>query len=111
MTDAERRRMEKYTKSEKGRATRARATARWKERNPDYMRVRQLAQYGLTPEDWGQLRAGGCGICGTHDDLVVDHDHETGKVRGALCRKHNAAIGLLSDSPVLVRAALAWLEK
>ena len=33
---------------------------------------------------------GRCGMCGFTNDLVTDHDHDTGKVRGLLCRSCNA---------------------
>lgn len=53
-------------------------------------------------------QGGGCGICGTIVDLVVDHCHYTGEVRGILCRKCNSGIGLLSDSPILLLTASNW---
>jgi hypothetical protein len=51
---------------------------------------------------------GVCGSCGTdgtvrHRPLCVDHDHETGVVRGILCKKCNAAFGILGDSPAMVQ--------
>ncbi len=41
-----------------------------------------------------------CAICGIPAawDLVVDHDHKTGKVRGLLCRSCNTLEGMASDS-------------
>jgi len=36
---------------------------------------------------------GMCAICGGTGDLVDDHDHETGLVRGRLCRFCNAKEG------------------
>ena len=42
--------------------------------------------------------------------LYVDHDHETGEVRGLLCMPCNSALGFLKESPDVVRAALSYLE-
>jgi hypothetical protein len=36
---------------------------------------------------------GRCAICGRVSDLVCDHDHETGLVRGWLCRSCNTTEG------------------
>jgi hypothetical protein len=43
--------------------------------------------------------------------LAVDHDHKTGAVRGLLCADCNTALGLLDDSPDLIRSAMAYLER
>lgn len=77
--------------------------------------------YGLTVDEYeGFLAAqnGVCGICqqpekrernGKTLPLAVDHDHETGRVRGLLCHRCNTAIGLLNDDADVVRRALLWL--
>lgn len=36
-----------------------------------------------------------CMICGTKEELHVDHCHKTGKIRGILCRFHNHLLGKL----------------
>lgn len=54
-------------------------------------------RYRLRPDEYSELIKDGCAVCGTHEDLCVDHDHSCcpgsrtcGKcVRGALCKKHN----------------------
>lgn len=51
-----------------------------------------------------------CAICGESEYICVDHCHDTGKVRGVLCRKHNAAIGALGDSSDQVEKALNYLK-
>ncbi len=77
-------------------------------------------KYGITVDQYDQLLAeqgGGCAICGVAGPeaarwgvLVVDHDHETGKVRGLLCSNCNCAIGLLGDSPELLTKAAGYLS-
>lgn len=61
-----------------------------------------------------------CGIC--QRDVVpipatvraqcacVDHDHNTGYIRGILCHACNRAIGMLGDSVELLQAAIAYLD-
>lgn len=68
-------------------------------------------RFGLTVEQWEAFVVLNpfCAVCGTVDDLVIDHDHTTGALRGRLCRKHNAAIGMLGDDPALLDAARTYL--
>src|SRR6476469_6189244 len=59
--------------------------------------------YGITFEEYDFMldrQNGVCAICkGVHGRrLAVDHNHETGKVRGLLCGSCNAALFLLEDS-------------
>lgn len=46
------------------------------------------------------------GLC----EPVVDHDHETGRVRGLLCHRCNHALGHLRDSPEIARRAGLYLQ-
>ena len=43
--------------------------------------------------------------------LCVDHDHNTGAVRGILCGPCNLALGKLSDSIGKILALAAYLER
>ena len=49
-----------------------------------------------------------CGICGNefNNDKVLDHCHQTGKYRGALCRQCNTSLGKLGDNIDLVLSRL-----
>lgn len=72
-------------------------------------------KYGMTLEDFEVKLAGqggGCAMCGTSTVRVdnIDHDHLTGKVRGILCFRCNAAIGQLDDDPGRARALADYLE-
>lgn len=110
-------------------------TKRWQERNLERYRKSQraykeanreriqrqnreahlLKQYGITIRDFElfvQAQSGRCLICQREEgeSLHVDHDHETGAVRGLLCGKCNKAIGLLDEDPALFRAAERYLR-
>mgnify|MGYP001576209901 CR=1 FL=1 len=42
--------------------------------------------------------------------LHIDHNHTTGAVRGLLCTQCNVGVGMLKDSPAVLRAAANYLE-
>ena len=83
------------------RAYREKNRERIREKSRDYFRRRGLAQYGLTVEQYDAIlvaQGGGCAVCGKHPNgrrLPVDHEHETGRVRGILCDNCNRGIGRL----------------
>jgi hypothetical protein len=56
---------------------------------------------------------GVCEICGEFPEsgLVPDHDHDNGKVRGALCGRCNSGLGFFRDNPELLAAALRYLKE
>lgn len=58
---------------------------------------------------------GCCGICKRHQSefdsrLVVDHNHETGKVRGLLCFQCNTALGLLKENKQSVMNMVIYIQ-
>lgn len=69
--------------------------------------------YGITESDYDRMLAeqnGTCAICGaTESPLAVDHDHETGAVRGLLCQRCNTGLGQMRDDPEILRAAADYL--
>lgn len=76
-----------------------------------------LRKYGLTEEDvftlWRE-QGGYCGICPTRifkDSLHIDHDHQTGVVRGLLCFNCNVALGHFRDDEARLRSALNYRSR
>jgi len=57
---------------------------------------------------------GCCAICREDisiKDIKVDHDHETGVVRGLLCSQCNVGIGMLKENPDIMTTAILYLEQ
>ena len=57
-----------------------------------------------------------CAICKTEKPngrgtWNIDHDHQTGKIRGLLCWKCNFALGLFGDEVKILKDAVEYLEK
>ncbi len=71
-------------------------------------------KYGITADEYLALvekQDGKCGICRVNDpDLVVDHCHNSGQIRGLLCNRCNRAIGLLGDTYESLQAAADYLK-
>ncbi|WP_432001195.1 endonuclease VII domain-containing protein [Streptomyces sioyaensis] len=72
--------------------------------------------YGLGAGDYHRLydlQNGVCAICqratGKTRRLSVDHDHETGLVRGLLCRPCNSMLGHGRDDPKFFGRAATYL--
>ena len=94
------------------------ANAVWRASNPD--RCRQYnrrwarrVKYGLSPAKHAEMlqaQDAQCAICGRGGLLCVDHDHETGRVRGLLCTPCNTALGGFRDSPGLLDKAKQYLS-
>jgi hypothetical protein len=84
----------------------------------------QLRRLGCSKEQYLALleeQGGKCAICGAihghrsrYDKVcrfAVDHDHETGKVRGLLCNNCNRGLGRFKDSIKNLEAALRYLKR
>lgn len=102
----------------------------WRKRNPEANFLRHFkywlkSQYNLTLVQYKALllaQGGKCKICGKVLDLprperrnsaasaVVDHNHETGQVRGILCSACNMALGMFCDNPEVLRSAARHVE-
>jgi hypothetical protein len=86
-----------------------------------YYRSKHLEyKYGITQDDYNRMleeQESCCSICGIHEKhcehqrLAVDHDHNTGEVRGLICKKCNQAIGLLQDNSEFAYNAYQYLQR
>jgi hypothetical protein len=79
-------------------------------------------KYSFTIENYEDLfikQNGVCAICGKpqppskgrQEPLYIDHDHDTGKVRGLLCRNCNFCIGHAHDDVNILQLMIKYLEK
>jgi len=101
-------------------ADRLNAYRRQYRQRPD-VKVRDRAahlkrKFGITAAQYDAMLAsqgGVCAICGDapKDDvsLHVDHEHESGRVRGLLCMRCNNALGLFKEDEELLWSALTYL--
>lgn len=101
------------------------ADGNFRERQNDYTTAwKRQQKYGITSEQYDELLAsqgGVCAICGQPErsksrnghllKLAVDHDHETGTVRGLLCDRCNRGLGFFGDDPERLAAAIAYLQE
>lgn len=81
--------------------------------------------YGITLSRYNEMfeRQGGrCAACHRLETKVdprtkvlrylsVDHDHETGEVRGLLCAECNSALGLLGESQSRARGLISYIKR
>jgi recombination endonuclease VII len=58
-----------------------------------------------------QTQENTCAICRADGPVHVDHDHETGKIRGILCFNCNRLLGYVGDDLTWFEKAIAYLER
>lgn len=76
-----------------------------------------LKRYGATLDTYAEMleaQKGVCAICGkppTDRRLHLDHDHQTGKLRGLLCMLCNQGLGRFRDDAALLTSAIRYLQE
>ena len=116
-------------KREEGESVKAFNARKWQARkraHPQFEPNRSLRRkYNITREDYDRMYAeqdGKCAICrktesahhqttGAPRALAVDHNAETGEVRGLLCFRCNTSIGKFEHDPELLRRAALFCER
>lgn len=88
------------------------------QKHKSYTRARTLlVKFGVTREFYDDLvksQGGVCALCARPPkrlSLALDHDHENGAIRGALCHPCNKALGMLGDNVAGLWRALQYVAK
>lgn len=86
-----------------------------------YLKMRRnrhlQVKYGITVDEYDTMlkaQDGMCAICGVDRigrNMPVDHDHQTGEIRGILCENCNRGLGLFMDNPHNLRLAADYIDK
>jgi Recombination endonuclease VII. len=82
----------------------------------DYSFKARLAKHNLSAAEYEHMlvsQNNQCAICGKFFKSTtphIDHDHETGLVRGLLCSKCNTGLGMFKDNPRFLASAIVYLE-
>jgi hypothetical protein len=94
---------------------------KYREKYPEKIKIKQRVSalkrnYGITLEEYNTIlisQNGKCAICQEEKDetLAVDHNHETGFVRGLLCRHCNHVVGFAKDNITILNRTISYLEK
>lgn len=90
----------------------------WWRDNPDKYNINKkrkiYARYGLTIEQYETILAqqeGVCAVCKEPlTDPVIDHDHDSGVVRGIVHRKCNFLLGLADENVSILSSAIRYLK-
>lgn len=88
----------------------------WHREHPGASRdIRLKSMYGVTEADVAQMYAdqhGICPVCGkplTWDEKNIDHNHETGRVRGLVHSYCNTGVGFLDNYRGRISEIMAYL--
>ena len=46
-----------------------------------------------------------------NNDVVLDHSHEDGSIRGWLCSSCNTSLGKFNDNPEILKRAMEWIGR
>lgn len=87
-------------------------------KDKEYSFIKNLRSYGMTIDDYNTLlknQNGVCAICNkppkVNKRLHVDHDHNTGLIRGLLCFRCNFGLSYFNENPDAMNRAYAYLIK
>ena len=81
-----------------------------------YREIQVKNKYGISMEDYDKMflsQNSVCAICksSTINALCVDHNHETGQIRGLLCHRCNLVIGNAKENINTLLETITYLQK
>lgn len=71
---------------------------------------KRIYKYNIEADEAEQLLKV-CEVCGSSENLCIDHRHSDNQIRGILCRECNLALGLLKDNPERIESLLNYINK
>lgn len=79
----------------------------------DQRRYSTIRKYRISERVYQALSENGCNICGVYTEkrLNIDHDHDTGMVRGVLCSRCNLTLGNVKDDISLLEKMIEYLRR
>ncbi len=87
----------------------------YRQNNKSKQRKYNLKKYhNMTVEQYEKMldnQSGLCDICKEVKQLVVDHNHKTGKVRSLLCRNCNTGLGSFYENISILTNAIKYIER
>ena len=91
----------------------------WRQKNLCALRKKDrinhyVRKYGLPIEEAETLcesRLGTCEICNEQKQLVIDHCHKSGKVRGKICSHCNSVLGYANENIDILLRATHYIRK
>lgn len=83
----------------------------WEKNKDRWLSRKKQRMYGVDFESQLKAQNGICVICRSSEDLVVDHNHETGMFRAIICRRCNVALGMVGDSIEILEKMIQYLQQ
>lgn len=87
--------------------------------NPEKRKEQRIKKYGITIAEYNSMliaQNNSCAICG-HSEMkdknffpLIDHCHDTNKVRGLLCMNCNQGLGKFKDDIAILSNAIRYLK-
>jgi len=97
---------------------------KYRDQNREVLKDKERERrFGINRQEYAEMfhaHNGACAICsqpetatrnGRIKALAVDHDHESGEIRGLLCSDCNTGIGKLKEDRDIMVSAIRYLDK